>query len=209
LRPAPDQIARKLAAVARRYAADQRDRMPKGRPRWIVLRIAQLRRLLADRYGPQLPDDDAGREDARIMVNHLALRGGRQTARMLAWLDGACPWMTAGERAELVDTAADQPQRWTPDQLAERLNLLEADRRRLEITTIGAVDVTREQRLALRRERSRLARQEQRRAAGRKPRADYLQECKAKPRPWQAAGISRSLWYRIRKNGPQAQRAAG
>jgi hypothetical protein len=57
--------------------------------------------------------------------------------------------------------------------LGARLGLKEADRRRLRITTIGAVDVTGEQRAAVRAACKVAAERERRRAKGAKSRAEY------------------------------------
>ena len=66
-----------------------------------------------------------------------------------------------------------KPLRWRADKLATRLNLTEAERKRLRITTIGAVDLTRQQRKDRRRARDRALKHARRLAAGAKPRAEY------------------------------------
>jgi predicted P-loop ATPase len=189
------RIAAKHAEIAARYKAKRRKRPPVS---MAALRVAELRRFFHDCYGPDLPDDDAGRADARLMAHHLAHRIGDPSNRIAAWLEGAAPWMAPDERADLAANVIAKPLRYRADKLAAMLGLTEATRRRLRITTIGAIDCTKAERLEQRRERARLAKQAKRRAAGNKTRAAYLEDCKAKStRPWQAAGISRSRWYRM------------
>ena len=65
----------------------------------------------------------------------------------------------AADRRPLDDLIADiaaHPIRWRADKLAHRVGLTDATRTRLGITTIGAIDVTREERAARRRERDRI-----------------------------------------------------
>ena len=50
-----------------------------------ALRVTQLQRLFVDRYGRQLPDDDAGKDDAFVMAHALAWRPNAQR-RIPAWL---------------------------------------------------------------------------------------------------------------------------
>jgi hypothetical protein len=102
-----------------------------------ALRCAQLKRIWIDRYGDVLPDDDAGRADARIMAHHLAGITGDQRNRVLAWLTVWAPWMSEDELAPLIEAVLSKPLRWRADTLAERLNLTEADRVRLGITTMA------------------------------------------------------------------------
>lgn len=128
-----------------------------------ALRLNDLARLYRARYGITLPDDDAGRDDIAVAVNHLAsLAHPRQ--RILKWLEVWAPWMTLKECETITAKAIMHQQHWTADQLAWRLRLTMADRTALAITTIGAIDCSRSERRKLRklkaklRERARRAR---------------------------------------------------
>jgi hypothetical protein len=187
-------IEARRAEIARRYKAKKR-----GRPASMAaLRIAELRRLFAARYGETLPDDDAGRDEALLMAHHLARRPGDPRHRIAAWCELHASWMPADELERLIADVMARPRRWRADTLAVRLNLTEAERRRLAIRTIGAVDVTKAQRQARRLERDRLRKQQRRRNAGAKPRRCYLAAAASRIRPWVALGISRRTWYRRR-----------
>ena len=58
-----------------------------------------------------------------------------------ALLVGASPWMQEAERAELIAAVVAKPLRWRADKLAARVGLTAAERERLNIRTIGAVDL--------------------------------------------------------------------
>jgi hypothetical protein len=161
-----------------------------------ALRCAELNRLWTDRYGAVLPDDDAGKDDARIMAHHLALISGDQRARVKSWAKLWTPWMSAQETDDLINAVIAKPLRWRADKLATRLNLREADRARLGIKTIGAVDMTKAEREAAWKARKRQAKRERRRKQGAKPRAEYLAASAERAKPWEEEGISRRTWYR-------------
>ncbi|MBR1156585.1 hypothetical protein [Bradyrhizobium sp. JYMT SZCCT0428] len=181
--------------IARRYG-DKRKREPFS---IAAKRVSELTRLFAARYRGALPDDDAGRDDAFVMVHHLACRPDAER-RIPLWLGLHAPWMAVGEIRDLTATAIAKPFRWKADKLAKRLNLIEADRQRLGITTIGAVDVDKAARLTRRKERARLRREHQRRSAGAQKRIDYEANSLSRTKPWEAMGISRRTWYRRHTN---------
>src|SRR5262249_52771963 len=106
------------------------------------------------------------------------------------------PWMPADERARLTADVIARPRRWQSDTLARKLNLTDAERRRLRITTIGSVDRTKAERLADRKQRKREAERDRRRARGAQPRQQHESTSAAATKPWLALGISRATWYR-------------
>jgi hypothetical protein len=188
-----DRQAARHVEIARKYK--RRERKPVN---FATFRIAELRRLFVARYGRILPDDDAGRDDARIMAHHLA-RLTNPERRITSFLELQAPWMTAAEIRSLIAKVIAKPLRWRADRLAVRLNLHEAERHRLGITTIGAVDVDRLERLARRKQRARHRDQQRRRAQGAKPRTEYEAHALTRTKPWQALGLSRASWYRAGK----------
>lgn len=177
--------------IARRYNRGQ-----KREPFSVAaVRVAELTRLFASRYGRQLPDDDSGRDDAFVMVNHLSLRPHAER-RIPLWLGLWAPWMGEDEINALIARVIAKPIRWRADKLARRLNLFEQERQKLVITTIGAVDVDKAARLARRREKARLRQKQQRRANGAQDRDEYEARSIARQKPWVTLGISRRTWYR-------------
>jgi hypothetical protein len=168
-----------------------------------TLRVGDINRVFVDKYGHVLPDDDAGRDDARIMCHHLAQISGDQRARIKSWLIVWAPWMSAQQMADLTDTVIAKPLRWRADKLAACLGLKEADRTRLGITTIGAADMTKAEREAARKARKRQAKLKGRRAQGVKSRTEYLAGSAERMKPWEAEGISRRTWYRRQQQQPR------
>lgn len=176
--------------IIERTLERRRQRKKGSRPPIAKLRAGELSRLFFTRYrGTILPDDDAGRADALIMINHLIMLadGKRQ---VLDWCRRCAPWFL--DHAQLLlDELIKRPRKYRADPLGQLLNLTSEERDRLKIHTIGAVDLDREQRKQRRREKDKKAKQEKRRAAGATPRAQSISQTK----PWLALGISRSKWY--------------
>jgi hypothetical protein len=181
--------------IARRYDNDKRERLPVSRA---TLRIAELRRLYTMRYGLILSDDDAGRDDAFIMACHIAMRP-EADQRIPAFLSLWCPWMPADDVQALTAKIIANPIRWRADKLAARLGLTEDERCRLRITTIGAIDLSKEQRKARRKLRNRLLKEVRRRQAGAKQRSEYEAASLSRNKPWERLGMSRAAWYRAGK----------
>lgn len=194
----PRFVAARLKAVerVRRWEAKQRrKRSGDEKPafNWTALRCRELESVLTDRYGAHLPNDDAGREDLRIMARHLAHRGDEHGIRL--WAMKHAPWLDDHERESVVRRAmASTAKLPMADTLAKQLGLTYADRQRLRLTTIGAVDVDKDERLARRKARKAQRRREKRHQQGMKPRAASLSRIK----PWVAEGVSRRTWYRRR-----------
>jgi hypothetical protein len=171
----------------------------------IGLRLRELEIIFWSRYGGRrLPHDDAGIDDAMMVLQHMAGLTIDPRGRMSAWLATWAPWMAPGEAAVLIERAIAKPTRYRADTLARRLNLHLAERTLLNVTTIGAVDKPKKQRDAERKERNRLAKEKRRRARGAKPRAIYCSSSKSRTKPWITAGMSRATWYRRQRETADA-----
>ncbi len=156
------------------------------------VRIGDLFKLYRDRYGGgPFPDDDAGREDLRILLDHYSVSNPLRMHRIVgAW----APWLVGPERDALVDDTMRFPRFWKTQELGNVLNLTEADRVRLKINTIGAIDMTPEERKQKRKLRDRDRKRSARRANGLTSRDQYLAtNSKSRRKPWEAAGVSRVL----------------
>jgi hypothetical protein len=186
-----------VPVLARHTEIAQRYRKQERREPFSIAakRVAELTRLFHSRYGPHLPDDDSGMDDAFVMANHLALRPDAHR-RIPLWLELNAPWMTKDEIQSLTAKAISKPCRWRADTLAVQLNLMEAERRRLGITTIGAVDLDKAARTARRGEQKRMRKERSRRANGAVSRAEYEAKSLSRTKPWEALGMSRRTWYR-------------
>jgi hypothetical protein len=190
---------------ARRYRRNKK----RGRaPNSVVgLRMRDLETFFNDRYGPALPDDDAGRDELFIAANTLCWYADDPAPRIRAWAAQRAPWMREHDLDDMIDRIIARPLRWTADKLAQRLGLTDADRARLAISTIGSIDVSREQRLARRQEQQRIAKEIKRRLAGATPQDKLRARSAAHRKPWLALGISERTWYRRAARGRSASAA--
>jgi hypothetical protein len=116
-----------------------------------ALRIRDLNRLYEARYGEQLPNNAVGRECVVIAAHHLVMLAGMPLKRLMNWCSSRAPWLTVQEIEEILSSVASRPQTWKADTLAWKLKLTYTDRQALGITTIGAVDVNKRERAAIRK----------------------------------------------------------
>src|SRR5262245_19656625 len=132
------EAKRRLSPNLKIYSTVQKRKRSRRSPmQLIALRLNDLAVLYRSRYGHEPPNDDAGRDDARIALNHLACLPHPMPA-MARWLGIWCPWMTLAEQREISAPIVASPQRWKADALASRLRLTKEQRTMLAITTIGA-----------------------------------------------------------------------
>jgi len=107
---------------------------------------------------------------------------------------------TPDEIAEAIEQAEEHTPIAKADDVAAMLGLEYADRQRLHICTIGAVDMTKRRRAIERKvrkqEKDRINAAIKRRKDGAISREEYLAESLARARPWERLGISRRTYYR-------------
>ncbi len=185
--------------AAPRRAADGRQ-VPKA-----TIRCSQIERLFVDRYGATLPDDDAGRDDAEIMLNHIGRKQvGDREWLMNDWLERWAPFIKGEERDDMIRKALLNPKRYRADVLGRKLGLTYAVRERLGLTMIGCIDVNAEQREEIQKVKDKKRKAKRRRDAGRMTREEYEGNSLSKIQPWKTAGVSRSTWYRRQGNSQYA-----
>ena len=210
----PEHFVAKAKPQKRRpktKAQQERD-AERHRRGWWNARIGALTKVFGGtlRYGGgglyQFTDDDAGREDLHILLDHYAYSNPLATPRVIK---ARAPWLSEPERESLMDQVGRFPRYWTSPALAEALRLTEAERVALGgVPTIGAIDVTPEQRREKRKDRDKERKAAVRRAKGAKPREKYLADAKSQTKPWEADGISRSAWERRRRKANAASPSA-
>lgn len=165
-RPSPELIAAKQWEIKRRY--EKRAKVGKRGRAMAAIRIAELLRWLADVIdaGHDLDEPSKWSEGvARIFVHHFVVLGdGNRKAA--DWLDTYCPWIERRDREHMITEANHCPLKWTADRLAWKIRLTDAKRTELKITTIGAIDCSRDERAA-RRKRQRAELMRRHRAARR------------------------------------------
>jgi hypothetical protein len=109
------------------------------------------------------------------------------------WLERYAPWMGDEDRAEIADLSAYW---YSGKSLGQHLELYDEDRERLKAWMIEAVDVTKEQRAAINRDKHRKVQERARRRDGAEPREKYLAEHAAsRTEPWKTLGMGRTKYY--------------
>jgi hypothetical protein len=166
------------------------------------LRLGNLRKLLRDRNGPILPDDDAGREYLWELLLPISV-GPNPETKMPYAIEVWAPWMDKKEAGAIVAQINNTPiyhRKPSAVVLGERLNVTYAEREALKLWTIAPCDVPENLKPLLRKQKKRERMRELRRLRGQKTRAEYLASNKAsKEQPWTVLGISRATWYRQRE----------
>jgi hypothetical protein len=164
-----------------------------------VLRVGELNKLARHRYSDGngdyvLPETAEGHVIAMAIITH-------QRFKPAAWLFKFCseraPWLDPDE----IDRKALKPMK--ADALGQASQLRGRDRWKLNIHTIGPCDQTRQERMAMRKERKRRRDRERQRLkrlmAGHQSRAAYLAaNSKSRAKPWEAEGIHKRTWERRR-----------
>jgi len=162
------------------------------------LLIGDIRRLLHQRYGPTLPDDDAGRDDLCLLLGPISLDPKSSVDKMAAQIEIIAPWMPTIEAKELIGSLTNLPLFWRKQpakEIGERLRLTNAERERLRLWRIAPVDITSEELIEQRKAKDRM----RKRKRSQRSRADYRANALTATKPWEAENISRSTWERRRR----------
>ncbi len=166
------------------------------------LRHGALVKLFRHRWGPTLPDDSSGREDLFELLCVVSVALSATEKKMANTIETMAPWMQPEEAQMLVEHVQQLTiyERMPNNrELGKRMRLTSAEREALKLWPIRPVDLTEEQFAEQASKRERARRAAKRRQDGVKTRAEYLAELKAKPKPWEASGLSRWQWYRAHK----------
>jgi hypothetical protein len=185
----PQQQQRAHRRIAKRYRKKQE-------PSALIVSLFKvaLEKVYAGRYGRhRLPDDDAGRDDLRIMMDILMQRREHGEDHCRRWVATWMPELPDHELDDILDTAG---RRWTPAALGKALNLTNAERMQRGVRIILPVDRTRKQLDQDIKDRDAERKRRDRAKLGAKPRAGSA----AQTKEWEARGESRATWYRKRRN---------
>jgi hypothetical protein len=200
----PIAVSKAKAAIGDRYAdAARRWRRSSGPPpiHWMAARrILEIERLLTHRYGDELPDDDAGREDLVILLNHVAQNRHDPRTKVMSRIRRWAPLMAPTEADALADMVLKQPRKYKATTIGGLMRLAREERSALGIKSIRPFDKTKEEMAEDRRRRDRLAKKAKRaanpsaRPRGR-PKSDSA-------RPWEVLGEKKSTYYdRVKRSG--------
>ena len=172
-RPTTQQIAARKWEIKRRYSR-KAAKVGKRTRSMAAIRLAQLTRWLDDTHGQgvELEPSDESVMLARIFAHHMGALPD-MPRRVKAWIDRYTPWLDLASQERLIGEVAQCPLKWSADKLAWKLKLTDEQRSRLKITTIGAIDCSKEQRAA-RRKRENAERQKAMRAAKRATRVQHI-----------------------------------
>lgn len=166
-------------------------------------RLREIESIIKARHGKLIPD---GREtdDYELCVAYVrcaALTLSEQN--MHDWAFRFAPWLEAEAVEEFIKEARKRRRMMTADGVAGLLRVTWDERQKLGLRTIGACDMTKDERKAVafqrKRDKDRKAKAEKRKAEGRQSRASYEANSLSKQKPWELEGISRSTYYRRRK----------
>jgi hypothetical protein len=167
------------------------------------LRYGHVLKLIRFRYGANgVPNDDAGRPDLMELIWLASSAPAWADKKVLNCIELYAPWMDDEEKRDLMELVAMTPtyeKAKTSQELGNKLLLSNADRERLKLYSIRPCDLTPDEFEKQSNARKKAARAAKRRRDGVKTREEYLAECRNKPKPWLAEGISRSTWERRRR----------
>jgi hypothetical protein len=166
------------------------------------LRYGALLRLFRHRWGNELLDDDAGRDDLWLLVTNVSLAAAEPEKKMRHVIEMWAPWMPAEERNAYVKHVwgLDIYERTlTARELGKRLGLTNAEREALKLWQFLPIDKTDVELAEQAKVRERDRRARRRRERGVRTREAYLAELTSRPKPWIGEGISRRTWERRRK----------
>jgi hypothetical protein len=196
--PCHKKVEAMLAEIERRYGQKKTDRELRLN-RIAVKRVSDIEHYLEGRYGHVLPDDDAGREDLVILLNHLAQNPVDPRSKMRRPIRIWAPWMPSAEVDTLVERIAKKPRRYKAQTLARLMRVTEEEHVRWCLKSIWAFTWSDTDVKGVERRRRRNAASAKRRQDGTPSREEWLATSKSRTKPWEAMGISRATYYRKRE----------
>jgi hypothetical protein len=162
------------------------------------LRLGDVQKVLRQRYGHTLPDDDAGRVDLRELLMPISL-GQEAGRKMENAIELWAPWMDAGEAGQLMDEINRLPlylRKPKARDVGQRLRLTYQQRKAWGIRTITPFDLTDNELAERRKAHKQYLRWLRRRNAGALTRAEYLANSRTRNKPWEKEGMKHRTWYR-------------
>ncbi|ACI54940.1 conserved hypothetical protein [Rhizobium leguminosarum bv. trifolii WSM2304] len=174
-------------------------------------RMREIEKLIRHRHGDIVPEADDALIYVEVIASLALVEFGQEFVEVvLGWAARWLPWAGKADVEEIIyERTKVRYSSLSADALGHALHVSYAERCALDIRTIGAFDVPKAKRAKLqkqkRRQRDRSRKEQQRRAAGACPRADYLANSFSQARPWEAFGISRRTWERRGKPVPEAE----
>jgi hypothetical protein len=135
----PAAVARARAEIASRHAVPA-SADPLRICRMDRKRIADMETYLWRRYGCQVPDDDAGREDLALLLNYIGRNKIAPRAKVMASIRVWARWMQPDEANAMAEEAIERPKRYRATTLGARMRLTRAEAATWGIETIRPYD---------------------------------------------------------------------
>lgn len=172
--------------------------------------LQDLLLLLQDRHGGACADDDAATWLTAAVPALAVIAGGVDAPgfreRVASWAASYAPGLRDAEIETILAEARDRADRGrlllTAAELGGMVRLTLEERERLGIKMVRPAGMSDAEFEAYRRRRKIAKDRLRRRQAGAKPRAQSL----AETRPWEAEGVSRATWFRLRNKDVDQER---
>ena len=167
-----------------------------------TMRLREIEAVIRHRHGNGIPDPDGSDdvETCHAYLRAVAFTPGVQD--LASWSKVWAPWATEADIESISAQRSRRKRMIGAEPTARLLFVTLVERNALGLRTIGACDVSVDERRKLAIEEKRIrdrARQEQkRRAQGRVTRDSYEAASLSSLKPWLAEGISRRTWERRR-----------
>lgn len=206
--PAHREIARRYAWHAHKAGKSLPRPQPgrTGKSKLIaLLRLRELERIISSRHGGILPNTATGHELLCMVGHHIAHCGSDAERHIVGWAGLWAPWMAPENAAATAAEIVGRPLKFKADTLGWRIQLSKTERESLGITTIGAFDQSKAERVLMRKIKRAGADLERRRQKGAIPRLQYEAKSKTQRQPWAQLGMSRTTWYRRGMPMPDAR----
>jgi hypothetical protein len=198
-RPSAKQIAARHQEIDRRY---KRARPPVDHAKLIAgRRRNEIEALIRYRHH-KLPDTDDRDWYVKLWCWHNT-RSAHQQEDLKALGRRLGVALSAAEITATVSYVNRKPRRFSADKLGKLIKLTEDERTLLGITTIGSHNVSRAERMRIRKALDTERKRKRRCAQGMKLRAVYLENSLSRTKPWEAKGICRRTWERRQKRRPE------
>ena len=174
-----------------------------------LLRLREIETVVRSRHGSAVPDpeDTDDRETCLAYIKAAAFALSGQC--IVSWAAKWAPWAREDEVNSCIALAAARRRAMKADGVAGLLMVTMAERTALCLRTIGACDLSKDDRVALsrerKRERDRNRKAAARKADGKKDRASYEAQSLSSLKPWESEGLSRPTWYRRQRETGMAR----
>ncbi len=162
-------------------------------------RIREIEKLIRHRHGSVIPDP-TGTDDLDTCLSYLrAVAFTPRTQDVASWSVKWAPWADSITIQTIAATGIKRRWMIKADAVARLLSVTMAERTKLGLRTIGACDMTIEERSHRskenKRERDRNRQERKRRESGMADRKSQQAATLASTKPWEAEGISRRTWF--------------